>query len=317
MTTAQPATALFLLLLVGAPALAQDEIQTGQVIATGGAAAAHGNNNGGLSVNPATVGLTRRYAMDIAGGFWDGRDWRVGVVAVDNLTTKGFAMGVGYQHWRASHELSSEELPGWITTGDDLPSKRSFHNITLAMAIPVVEDRFSIGVSGSLMLIDHAILGSKTSGDLEAGIAGRPTEKWALGLAVRNILPRYFVTDQSIGIVGGTRYAWNDITSVMLDVDVPLTAVDGVPLSVRGGAEFGQDLRQLGIGYRFEGPTEEHWITAGAGMYSDTAPDSPGGNLAGLHYALEVPVHGLGNTKNQLLGIRHTLTLTIMPKKAE
>jgi len=313
MTLAQPALAL--LLLAGAPALAQDDVATGPVLATGGAAAAHAHDNGALTVNPAAIGLAERYAMVGSGSFWDGRDWRAGVVAVDNMTTEGFAMGVAYQHWRAQHDLSLDEFPGWTTSGDELPTKRTFHNITVGAALPMADDRFSIGVSGTLLFIDHAILGTKTSGDLEAGIAGRPTEKWSLGLGVRNILPRFFVTDQSIGIVAGTRYAWNDLTSVLLDVDVPLTAVDGLPFSVRTGAEFGQDLRHVGVGYRFEGPTSEHWASAGAGMWSDTAPDSPGGNLAGLHYAVQVPLHGMGSTKNQLLGIRHTLTLSIQPKK--
>lgn len=316
MTPAQPA--LFFALLIGTPALAQQDIETGPVQTLGGAGAAHAHDNGALSVNPAAIGLAERYGLSLVGGFWDGRDWRAGLVAVDNLTTDGVAMGVGYQHFVTQRALTLEELPGWTSENGDSGSTRIFDSVTVGLAAPLFEDRLSFGVSGQLQFVSHPILGRATSGDVEAGVAGRPTEEWAVGVAVRNILPRFFVTDQSIGLVAGTRYAWNDHTSVAVDVDVPFVGeAEGLPLSIGGGGEWGDDNRQIGIGYRYVGPSAEHWLNAGFGIYNDTAQDSEGGNMAGLHYALRVPLHPLKDQTNRLYALQHTLTLTIAPKRPE
>lgn len=330
MTLAQPNAACFhrsvlpsVVVAVGVvlacPAMAQDDVNTGPALAMGGASAAHADNNAALTTNPAAIGLKRRYNVDIVGGFWDGRDYRVGVNAVDAMyTTEGLAMGVAYQYWRTRVPLTTDELPGWVESGEELSSRRAFNNVTIGAALPVAEGRFSVGVNGTLLFINHAVLGSTVTGDMDVGLAGRPTKDWSLGVAVRNVLPKFFPTDDSIGLTAGTRYAWSDQTSVAVDVDVPFVAPeDGIPLSIGGGAEIGQDLRQLGIGYRYIGPTNQHWASLGAGIWSDTAPDSPAGNLAGLHYAAQVPLHGLGSTTDQLLGIRHTLTVSIQPKKQQ
>lgn len=313
MTLAQPAL-MFLCLAAALPALAQQDQATSQQLAMGGTGAAHAHDNGALTVNPAAIGLASRYRMDVIGGFWDGRDFRAGVVAVDGVTNKGVALGVGYQYYRSTSPLETDELPGFITAGEALPNRRLFNAVTLGLALPIAENRFSIGLGGQLMIVNHAVLGTKTSGDLDVGLAGRPTEAWSIGVSVRNVLPQFVVTDESIGLTAGTRYAWNEWTSVALDVDVPFTAVEGLPLSIRGGAEVGQDLRHLGIGYRYEGPTQEHWLSLGGGLWSDPNSDQEGGNLAGLHYAMQIPFHDKGDALDQLLGVRHTLTISIMPK---
>lgn len=323
MTPAQPALLVLLpatvlaTTLAPTAALAQQDVETGAVATLGGAGAAHAHDNGSLTANPAAMGLSRRYAMSVVGGFWDGRDFRAGVVAVDSLTTPGIAMGVAYQHYRSTAPLALDELPGWTTAGREIPSNRAFNGMTVGLALPVADNRFSVGLSGQLQIVNHAILGTRTSGDLDVGLAGRPTPEWSLGVAVRNVLPPFIVTDESIGVTAGTRYAWNDWTSVAVDVDVPFTAVDGLPVSVRGGAEIGQDLRQLGIGYRYEGPTAEHWLSFGAGLWSDTDVESDASNLVGLHYAAQLPFHDKGDFVDQLVGVRHTLTITVMPKPSD
>jgi hypothetical protein len=303
-------------LFAAAPALAQDAVHTAPGDMTGRAGAAHAHDNLAITANPAALGLSRRYALGAQGGFWNGRDFRFGANAVDSLTNPGIALGLAYERSYITSDLPDDEQPGWIVSGDDPPSRRRFDHITAAFALPLLDNRLSFGVSGTLLLMNHAVLGTRTSGDVEAGIAGRPAERWSLGLAVRNILPRMLVTDTGVGLVAGTRYAWDEHTALALDVDVPLTKVDeGLPMSVRLGGEWGDTTKHFGAGYRFEGPTGQHWVSVGAGLWSDPATSPDGGSKAGFVYAAQVPLHDLSGTGvGRLAAIQHTLSLIVQPQ---
>jgi hypothetical protein len=162
-----------------------------------------------------------------------------------------------------------------------------------------------------------AVLGSAITGNLTAGVAGRPARRWAVGLAGRNLLPVFFPTDPGASVVLGNRYAWTENQALSLDLELPLAAIgatSGLPVVGRFGAEWGDDQRVLGVGYRFVGPTSEHWLTLGFGAISAASTD-PRASAArgGLHYAAEVPLHGLDGAKSRLAAIRHTVTITIQP----
>jgi len=73
-------------------------------------------------------------------------------------------------------------------------------------------------------------------------------------------------------------------------------------------------IRDRGVGYRYDGPLAEHWASVGGAIWNDTAPDTDGGNMAGLHYNLRVPLHKLKDQTNRFYALEHTLTVTIMPK---
>ncbi|TVQ87414.1 MAG: hypothetical protein EA397_19050 [Deltaproteobacteria bacterium] len=285
-------------------------------MATGSAAAAHADDNTALTVNPAAIALKPRYGISLVGGFFDGTDVRFGGTAIDGVTTKGIAMGLGYQRSYLSMPLVVEELPGWGEVGQDPPSARRFDTFNLGFAVPLIEERLSVGLGGGLVLIGHPILGRAVTGNLTAGVAGRPAERWAVGLAGRNLLPIFFATDPGASVVLGNRYAWTENRALSLDVEVPLTARDGgqLPLIARAGAEWGDDSKVLGCGYRFVGPLNQHWLTLGAGMISDSSTDGRStGTRGGLHYVAELPLAGLSDDKAWLPAVRHTLTITIMP----
>lgn len=293
-----------------------DDVTPGTMAALGGAGAAHAHDNGALTSNPAAMGLSRRYMLNLYGGLFNGRDTRFSFSGVDALTPESYAFGIAYNYERARSVLSTEELPGWISADADVPNEREFHAFTAGLAIPLLRRRLSFGVTGQFVLINHAVLDSKRSGDLTVGIAGRPTEEWSVGVAVRDILPAFAVTDDTVGLTAGTRYAWGPMTSVALDVDVPFEATEGLPFSIRTGAEFEQDYRHIAIGYRFEGPVSEHWLSAGAGIFRFTNPEEQNGSLVGLHYALQAPLHKAGPGWDQLAAIRHTITISMMPSES-
>lgn len=315
MHAAQPIL-LILAVLAASPAWAQSAVNTAGGDFTGRAGAAHGDDNIAITTNPAALGLSQRYALGITGGFWNGRDFRFGANAVDSMTNPTVGLGLAYERSYRSSDLPIDELPGWIPAGTEPPSQRRFDNITAAFALPLLDNRLSFGVSGQLLFMNHAVLGVETSGDVEAGIAGRPHERWSLGLAARNILPAFNPTDETLGLVAGTRYAWSPRTALALDVDVPLGKTEGLPLSVRAGAEWGESTTHVGMGYRFEGPTGEHWISAGGGLWNDPETSPDGGSQAGLQYALQIPLHALEG-QNRLYAMQHTLSVVIQPKLDE
>jgi len=301
-------------LLTPALAVTPYDIPSGNAIATGGASAAHGHDNTALSVNPAAIALHRRYGIAVVGGFFDGRDVRIGATAVDGLTTEGIALGIGYQRSYLSMPLVVEELPGWGPVGESPPTARRFDTFTLGLGVPLIKDKLTFGVGGTVVVIGHPILGNTVTGNATVGFAARPTRRWAVGLAGRNLIPKLFPTDPVTSLVLGNRVAWTENQSIVLDVELPLDLAGPIPLIARAGAEWGDDSRVIGAGYRFVGPTSEHWISLGFGMISDSSTDGRStGHRGGLHYATELPVHPLDGDKSRLASIRHTLTITIMP----
>lgn len=290
------------------------EILSGPAMATGGAAAAHADSNSALTVNPAALGLKPRYGIDAFGGFFDGRDGRFGGTAVDGLTTEGIALGLGYQRSYLSVPLQESELPGWGLADQDLPRGRRFDTFALGLAVPLVDEVLSFGLGGTIVMIGHPNLGQTFTGNATVGFAARPAEKWAVGLAGRNLLPVFFPTDPGASLVLGNRYAWTENQAISLDLELPFDLQGPVPLIGRAGAEWGDEARVLGVGYRFVGPSSEHWVTLGAGMISDSSTDGRStGTRGGLHYTAELPLHPMGDTKSQFLAVRHTLTISIMP----
>ena len=82
-----------------------------------------------------------------------------------------------------------------------------------------------------------------------------------------------------IGMYLGTQ----DFGSLGLDIDVHLTSDnEGPPVSVRTGLQKAINAFNTQAGYRWEGPTNEHWISLGFGMVEKNT---------GLGYTLSIPLH--------------------------
>jgi hypothetical protein len=309
-----PVALWFLGVALPASAATPYGVEGAGAIATGGAAVANADDNTALSVNPAVIGLSDRYAVDLIGGFFDGRDVRFGGSAVDATTTQGLALGVAYQRSYLSIPLTVDELPGWGAVGAEPATARRFDTLTLGVSIPVIEDRLAFGAGGTAVFISHPVLEAPITGNLTVGAAGRPAERWTVALAGRNLLPVFFPTDPRASVALGNRYAWNEHTALSLDLELPLDLAGDVPVIGRFGASWGDDLRAFGVGYRWVGPSSEHWVTAGFSIFSQAASDPRvDRSRGGLRYATEVPLHPLTTGKGRLLAIRHTLTVTIEP----
>jgi hypothetical protein len=301
---------------LGTPAVAGTpyEIASGPAMATGGAAAAHAHDNTALTMNPAAMALTPRYAITANGGFFDRRDGRFGGTAVDGLTTGGFALGLGYQRSYLSVPLVTSELPGWGQVGEEPHRSRRFDTFALGFGVPLIKEKLSLGASGTLVVIGHPIRGNVFTGNATAGFAARPSRRWAVGVAGRNLIPIAFPTDPSASVVLGNRVAWTENRSIMLDVEVPISLEGEIPVIGRTGAEWGDESKVFGVGYRFVGPLQQHWVTAGFGLISDSSTsDRPSGTRGTLHYAIEIPAHPMDEGKGRIGAMRHTLTISILP----
>ncbi len=169
-----PVALWFLGVALPASAATPYGVEGAGAIATGGAAVANADDNTALSVNPAVIGLSDRYAVDLIGGFFDGRDVRFGGSAVDATTTQGLALGVAYQRSYLSIPLTVDELPGWGAVGAEPATARRFDTLTLGVSIPVIEDRLAFGAGGTAVFISHPVLEAPITGNLTVGAAGRP-----------------------------------------------------------------------------------------------------------------------------------------------
>jgi len=86
-----------------------------------------------------------------------------------------------------------------------------------------------------------------------------------------------------MGILIGSYLGRRDVGAFALDVDIHLTGPDdGPPVSIRTGFEKAISKFYVDTGYRWEGPSREHWLNFGIGMNERNT---------GLHYALSVPLH--------------------------
>lgn len=301
---------IFFLLGLGLSSLAfgQDVEHYGRVESMGQAGAANPGENTAITLSPATLGLRERYELQT--NFWitGGPDYSLSGSIADS-TTSAVALGIVYHRTRSTGGVDAREFPGWVDSGEAWARRKRYDNVTLALAYPMLENRLSIGINGTLAVYNHDVQGKGVTGNIDFAVAGRPVESWALTLVGRNLLPisgckpnqrRACIPDFDSGILIGSHLGKEDFGALALDVDIHLTQQgEGPPVSVRTGFEKLFSKVNAQIGYRWEGPTQEHWITTGVGMMEKNT---------GLHYALSIPLH---SKPFDPLAVTHMLSLRV------
>lgn len=127
------ASAAAALLLVAAPALAQDEFQSVRPLGMGNAFVGGGNSNGALYRNPAGIISAGVYSLE-AGYQRSANLNSFGTSIVDSKTNPQIAMGIGYAY-------SFGDGPTRIDD-DDIAR----HDLRGAIAFPLVPQRVALGV---------------------------------------------------------------------------------------------------------------------------------------------------------------------------
>ncbi|MBW1881618.1 MAG: hypothetical protein JRJ84_24940, partial [Deltaproteobacteria bacterium] len=119
------------------------------------------------------------------------------------------------------------------------------------------------------------------SGNADAGLGVRVDERWSMGLVGYNLLPLNDQPDLPAGILAGARFEEPSVAAWSLDAGLQFEEADGIPLVLRTGGELLIGTTRPRVGYRFEGPTREHWATAGVGAESEAGA---------VEYSLSVPL---------------------------
>jgi hypothetical protein len=213
--------------------------------------------------NPAGVARAVTYAVE--GGYEYNPGANVlNVGIVDSKTNPSIAAGVGY-----SLLLGRDALDG--ITG---------HDIRLALGIPVVPDRVSLGVGGRYILMSQAIEGEEETIEilngltLDAGAIFRLTQQIHAGLSARNLIP---VCEQPICestaptiIEGGLGFEAVQAFTVSVDVGIDIERDSNV--DVGAGAEYTiAGMVPIRVGYQRIGAEDRNILTAGLGYRSASA----------------------------------------------
>lgn len=264
---------LFLLAVAPVPAWALDDPIGPSTAASGGTGIADPRNNDVITLNPAALGLTKRYDLSgygsIGGGFLTGE-----TSIVDSHQTDHLAVGIGYRYAHGNPPFTSADLPGWVGQGDVLTNKQTSHDVTVGMAVPFDDRRLSVGMGGSISAVTKERRGNYIDGDLDFGLAAAPKEWLTFGMAATDVLPITASTDHPFRVGAGVymgdphvgRFEFDAKYRLVDGAGSPLTmssgfAIIGGPAEVRGGWRYDGDLKRhvgcFGLGYTDQGATVE------------------------------------------------------------
>lgn len=257
------------------------------------------DSNSSITGNPGALGLTERY--DLAGHLGLGPEGALewGVSALD-ARTSGVAFGLGWRRTIADPPITLDDMPGWVVPGEPIPNRKRAHEFTAALAVPVADRDWSFGLNGTVRTRNDDRGGFSLEGNLDAGLAGRLSEQWTVGLAGRNLLPLPGQVDLPAGVTAGVYFEEPSLIEWGLDVDWQFEGIqsDGLGLGVRTGVELHTGDVRPRLGYRFVGPTGVHALSAGIGGVNEHG---------GIDYALSVPlISGLRGSS-----LMHTLSLRV------
>ncbi len=276
-----PAFAVISAFLASTPALAADYFGA-NTEAMGRAAVANWDDNSAISINPGALGLAERYTLMAQLQVGPGLDLAFGASAVDSKTTPQVALGVGYRGTIADPPLTADDMPGWFAPGDPIANRKRSHEVSLALAVPVLDRKLSFGLGGAVIARNDDRGGQVITGTLDAGFAWRIDERWSVGLAGRNLIPTLAKVPPA-GVTAGLYFREEHVGAWALDIDWQATGDPRFPLSFRAGGEVRTSAVRTRLGYRFEGADLMSWIVPGLGVEND---------VGGIEYALSIPVSG-------------------------
>ena len=265
---------LFLAFVHGAAAAASPVLDAAQA-GMGGTAAAASLENAAMTTNPSLIGLHRRY--DFSGharfGYDAATEW--GVSAVDGRTSNWITMGLLYRGYKAHPTLTTSDLPGWSIPGATPSNIKRRHDVILALAGHVFQDRLAFGLSGTVLFYDHDRQGQGSTGNMDAGLSAHATRFLVLGVAGRNLLPVEGSGDLPMSGVAGFRL-YGDPGTIRADLEWQdlnqdpwySSGKNASPWTGAVGLErrFG-NVTALRGGYRWSGPDGNmHRVTTGLGL---------------------------------------------------
>jgi hypothetical protein len=254
-------TTLIVATLLATSATAQDFTQGARAAGLGQAYTAVGTGATGIYHNPA--GIARAVMYSLEGTYEYTPEGSVlNISVMDSKTNPNLAAGVGYSYF-----LGRGDAGG--TNG---------HDIKLALALPVLPDRISLGIGGRWIIAkvdDVQIINQPT---VSAGALFRVSDLFHLGLAGKNLID-VCSDDEVCGDVAPTLIALGasvgNETNFLISSDLELDLTsdpDAVALNVDAGAEYMiGEIVPVRVGYQYKGADIENFVTGGIGWRSNQA----------------------------------------------
>lgn len=244
--------------LASAQAVAQEFSEGARPAGLGQAYTAVGTGPAGVFHNPA--GIARAVMFSMEGSFEytpTGSVLTAGVV--DSKTNPDLGAGVAYSYFLGRGD--SSQIKG--------------HDIHLALAIPVLPDRISLGVGGRWLITENAGVQTINQPTVSAGAIFRASDLVHLGVAAKNLIDVCGESQACQG-VAPTKIAFGaslgDQTTYVVSTDVELDLTsdpDAVAFEVDAGAEYlVSDVVPIRIGYQYEGLDASNWLGGGLGWRS-------------------------------------------------
>lgn len=253
-----------MLLLLATTALAADRVEESDTLGMGstGVAAPHANSM--VTANPGGLGLADRYTFSLGGSYGErGLHWNIG--AIDTKTSP-VAFGLIYSGDQYHPPFQEHELPGYSVAGQELTNKKRTHDFAAALAIPLLDHRFSFGLGGSFSYFNNDRQGKGVTGNVHLGLAFQPHEAVNVGLSARNLLP---VVDPSLArpleFLGGVYVGDRAIGGIAIEGGA--RPEFSQPLVLAAGAEVFPSKAAVRAGWRYESGI--HNLTVGTGGGTD------------------------------------------------
>lgn len=257
-----------------------------------GAGMAHPYSSDAASVNPAVIGLVERYDSVVSADIGARALGAHGLV-VDSRTMPRLSMAVGYRYRRINPPMTDSELPGWLPDGEAATNKSNGHGVTLAFAAPLADRHLSLGIGGDLSRDEHERRGVVWDGDLDVGVAWRPTGSVAVGVGGRDLLPLASL-DHPARVGGGVWLGAEDLGGLAVDATWRVVDGDGSPLDVAVGLQRQVTTANFTAGWRWDGRYARHAVTAGFGWSSEGQ---------WLDLAVDVPVTGEATARDVVVKV--------------
>jgi len=292
-----PLLAAFAALVVANPARAGDDFQGANVEAMGRAVVANPTDNATITHNPGVMGLAERYDL---GGWFDlgpTGDLEWGVSALDSRTAP-VAFGLSWRRTVAEPPITLDEMPGWVQPSVTVPNVKRTHEITAAVAVPIDDHKFSVGLNGTLILRNDDRGGKTVNGDTDLGAGWQIDESWAVGLVGHNLLPVKGQADLPTGVTAGVHFEKSNIAAWAFDLDWQTSGSPVFPLSFRLGGEALANAFRPRLGYRFYGATGTHCLIPGIGGENESGA---------IDYSLAIPLSGATRLKDLI----HTFSVRV------
>jgi hypothetical protein len=264
------------LLLVAAPAAAEEDFFDPVALGMGGAGRILPVDASVLRLNPASMAIKPNYAGGSSYGFY-GREkahtWSSG--AADSYTSE-FALGTNYTMRIYEPPFDPTTDLNWYPAegADELQDKRTMHRWDISAAYGLLQRRINVGLGGRLVNQRYEIRENRTFFTLDTGVTGAPTRWLFLAFSAQNLIPTKdsrFPTRLSAGAAVDFDQSWEQPFSFKAEVDVvwDMTSQVKPVTDLHGGAEI-RFLRFVAIrgGYYSDRKFLDNYVTWGLGFHT-------------------------------------------------